>query len=217
MKRFAKIVSTAMLFSLTITSSYAALSEVSCSTDPDFTSNSCNQCFTGGAVAMGDNKGLLTDKWENNSNVDQVLFKEEQDMPKIMGLGGASWAEVKSSDDIDFWQFTADLDTLYDADTLGYTLAPGASVTWIETPLGNAYRLEDNPVVEGGNVGMLTYDIALHSVEDGAPSLDTESHRECVLYTSGNPSERLPETGAEHILLAFVALLLGLGFLKFRK
>jgi len=227
MKNFTKIVSAALLFSCTLTSSYAAVSEVSCSTDQDFTSNSCNQCFTGWSVAVGDNKGLLTDIWQNNSNSDQVLFKEEQEMPQMINLGGANWSEIKASDSVEFWQFTPALDALYDDDNLGYTLAPGASVTWLESTLGSAYQVDSNPVAEGGNVGMLVYDVAVHIVEaDGNIALDTESHRECVLYTSGNSTTpetpvpetpRLPETGPEHILLAFVALLLGFGFLKFRR
>ena len=228
MKNFTKIVSTAMLFSFTLTSSYAALSEVSCSTNQDFTANSCSQCFTGGTVSVGDNKGLLTDIWENNSDANQVLFKEEQEMPQMIALGGANWTEVKASDSVDFWEFTSGLEALYDDDNLGYTLAPGASVTWIESTLGSAYQVVSN-APSGSNAGILAYDIAVHMVEDdGNIALETESHRECVLYTSAGeasaPSEvvvpstpTLPATGPEHMLLALVALLLGFGFLKFRK
>lgn len=226
MKKFAKIVSAVMLFSFSVTSGYAAVVESSCSVNPDFTANSCNQCFTGGSVAEGDNKGLLTDIWENNSDGAQVLFKEEQEMPRIISLGWSTWSEVKASDSVEFWQFTPALDALYDEDNLGYKLDAGSNVTWLESTLGSAYQLVSNPAAEGENVGMLVYDIAVHNVEDdGNLALDTQAHRECVLYTSGNETPetpvpetpRLPETGAEHLLLAFVALLLGFGFLKFRK
>lgn len=228
MKNFTKIVSIVILLSFSFTSSYAAVSEVSCSTNQDFTANSCNQCFTGGSVSVGDNKGLLTDVWENNSTGDQVLFKEEQEMPQMIALGGANWTEVKASDSVDFWQFTSGLEALYDDDTLGYTLAAGASVTWLESTLGSAYQVVSNAAA-GSNAGILAYDIAVHNVEDdGNIALDTENHRECVLYTSAGeastPEEpvipstpNLPETGPEHMLLALVALLLGFGFLKFRK
>jgi len=229
MKCISKIAAGIILASISVTSSYAALTEVSCSTDSDYTANSCNQCFTGGSVNVGDNKGLLTDIWENTSGGDQVLFKEEQEMPKMIALGGTAWSEVTVSDDVNFWQFTPALEALYDDNNLGYTLADGGTVTWLESTLGSAYQLTDSSAAVGSNVGVLAYDIAVHNVEaDGNLSLDTISHRECVMYTAagesvdpGNPSvpqtPKLPETGAEHILLAFVALFLGFGFLKFRR
>lgn len=81
--------------------------------------------------------------------------------------------------------------------------------------------------MEGESVGMLVYDIATHDLEDdGTIDTNTDMHRECVLYTSGEGKDvpptvpenpELPETGPEHILLAVVALLLGFGFLSFRR
>jgi len=226
MKSLTKIVAASLMLAYMTTGTYAAYEEVTCSADAVYGANSCDQCFTGGAVSQGDNKGLLNDVWNNDDSVDQVLFKEEQEMPSIISLGGASWTEVTASDSVDFWTYTQDLDNLYSDDSLGNVLAAGQSVTWIESTVGSAYQLTSNPVAAGGNVWMIVYDIAVHNIEsDGAPSTDAKNHRECVLYTSGagevppvvpeNP--KLPETGAEHILLAFVALILGFGFLKFRN
>ncbi len=228
MNTFFKGLSSVLLVVYMTTSSYAALDVVSCDTSADFSANSCNQCFSGGAVTQGDNKGLLTDIWENTGTADQVLFKEEQEMPKMIALGGSTWTEVKASESVDFWQYTPALDAVYSADDLGYVLAKGASVTWLESTLGSAFQLTTNPVENGKNVGILAYDVAYHTVEaDGTPALDSETHRECVLYTStaGStpvtpttpPPAELPQTGPEHIFLAFVALLLGFGFMKFRK
>jgi LPXTG-motif cell wall-anchored protein len=147
-------------------------------------------------------------------------------MPRIVSLGGASWTEVTASDSVNFWQYTAELDALYDEDNLGYSLAAGQSATWIESTLGSAYQIVSSPAMAGDNVGMIIYDIATHAVEnDGTPALNSDMHRECVLFTSGTPGEppvipetpRLPETGAEHILLLLVAGILGFGFLKFRR
>jgi hypothetical protein len=63
---------------------------------------------------VGENKGLLTDVWENNSENSQLLYKEEQEMPNMISLGGASWSEVKASELVEFWQYTPEFDALYD-------------------------------------------------------------------------------------------------------
>lgn len=226
MKNIKKIFSVVVLSMYLSTSTYGAYEEVTCDTNPAYGAQSCTQCFTGGEVAQGDNKGLLTDIWENNTESDHVLFKEEQEMPQIVSLWGASWAEVKASDSVDFWMYTEDLDAIYEEDTLGYVLSSGETVTWLESTVGSAYQLESNPAPQGDNVGMILYDIVTHEVdEDGIPSTDSDTHRECVLFTSGTPwvtpvipeTPRLPETGAEHLILALVALMLGFGFLKFRN
>lgn len=226
MKNLKKIFSAMILAMYLSTSTYGAYEEVSCDSDPAYWAQSCSQCFTGGEVAQWDNKGLLTDIWENFTESDHVLFKEEQEMPRIVSLGGASWAEVKASDSVDFWMYTSDLDALYEEDALGSVLPSGETVTWIESTVWSAYQLESNPAPQGENVGMILYDIVTHEMDDnGIPATDSDTHRECVLFTSGAPgvtpvipvTPSLPETGAEHLLLALVALMLGFGFLKFRN
>lgn len=226
MKTLGRILSVLLVVVYMTTSSYAAYDVVTCNTDASFAANSCDQCFNGGSVVAGDNKGLLTDVWENNSDSEQILFKEEQETPRIVSLGGASWIELTASDSVEFWQYTAELDAIYDEDNLGYSLAAGESVTWIESTLGSAYQLVSSSAAAGSNVGMIIYDIATHSVDiDGTPALDSDLHRECVLFTSGTPGEEpvvpvtptLPETGAEHIILVLAAMILGFGFLKFRR
>lgn len=64
----------------------------------------------------------------------------------------------------------------------------------------------------------------------GDITLETEEHKECVLYASAGTPEtpitpveqpetpkELPKTGPEHIVLALIALLLGLGILKMTR
>jgi len=227
MKNFTKFCAVVLLGTFSMSSSYAAVETVSCDNNPAYAANACDQCFSGGNVSVGDNKGLLTDAWENNSETSQLLYKEEQDMPNMVALGGASWSEVKASESVDFWQYTPELDALYDEENLGYKLEAGETVTWLESSLGSAYQLVSNPTMEGENVGMLVYDIATHTLDDdGTIDTNTDMHRECVLFTSGESEEvpptvpenpELPQTGPEHILLAVVALLLGFGFLSFRR
>ncbi len=224
---FSAFVLGTLLFSF-VPSSQAAYTELNCNSNPEFAANSCNQCFDGGTVAQGDNKGLLTDLWENTSTAGQVLFKEEQEMPTMIPFNGATWTQVKASEDIAFWNYTEALDALYNEDALGYVLDAGDSVIWLESSLGSAYELTSNSAEAGKSVGILAYDLTTHQMDaDGTPALDGVKHRECVLFTSGNstpvtpvnpePPKELPQTGPEHILLGFVALLLAFGFMKFRK
>jgi hypothetical protein len=226
MKILGRVLTTLLVVAYMTTSSYGAYEVVNCSSNTSFTANSCDQCFNGGAVVAGDNKGLLTDVWENNSDSAQIMFKEEQETPRIISLGGASWTELTVSDSVEFWQYTAELDAIYDENSLGYSLPAGGSVTWIESTLGSAYQLVSSSVNDGDNVGMIIYDTVTHDVDtNGTPTLDSDLHRECVLFTSGTPGEdpvipespTLPETGPEHILLVVVAMLLGFGFLTFKR
>lgn len=206
--------------------SYAAVTTVACSSDATFATNSCGQCFDWGEAVVGDNKGILSDDWTNDGLNSQILFKEEQDMPKIISLGGAIWKEIKASDSVEFWQYTVDLEALYDDENLGYMLDAGNTVTWLESTLGSAYNLEANTAAQGQNIGLITYDIATHEVDAGGDiALDADTHRECVLIKSGTPGQppvvpetpELPQTGPEHIFLALAALLLGFGFLQLRR
>lgn len=207
--------------------SYAAYDVVSCGSSSVFSENSCDQCFSGWSVEVWENKGLLTDDWENATNTDQIMFKEEQEMPQILPLNGATWTEIKASDSVDFWQYTKELEDQYDEDNLGYTLPSGERITWIESTLWSAYQLSSNTAATWENIGMIVYDLAVHDLDNsGNVDLDTKDHRECVLFTSASwdtpavtpeEPERLPDTGAEHILLAVVALMLWFGFLKFRS
>jgi len=132
---------------------------VSCDSNSAFGSNSCDQCFDGGTAAAGDNRGLLTDIWENNSDGSQILYKEEQDMPQILSLGGASWTEVKASDGVDFWQYSPEMEALYSDEESGYVLEAGESVKWLESTLGSAYQLTSNTADQGTPIGIIAYDI----------------------------------------------------------
>ena len=180
-----QVASVLVLMIATTSSSYAAVDTVSCDSDPVFAANSCNQCFNGGSAAEGDNKGFLTDIWENNSDSDQVVYKEEQVMPKMISLGGASWTEIKASDSVDFWQYTPEFEALYSDSDEGYVLGAGKSVTWIESTLGSAYQLSSNSAAAGENIGIIAYDIGVHNIlAGGEPAIETDTYRECVLIKS---------------------------------
>ena len=214
----------------------SAYDEVKCNTDAVFAANSCNQCFTGGAKGEGSNLGFLKDEWVNTSEVDKMLYKEEQEMPKMVNLneGLVSWKEVSGSSI--FWEYTAEFNKLYKSDEEGYVLKKGAKAVWLQSKKGNAITLTKNKVEAWKNVGLLVYPISTHNIsENGDISVDSNVHNECVLFTSGKAApkvavtpgtkpapktiaKKLPKTGPEHyILLMLLAMVLGFGIMKLRK
>jgi len=234
-----KILTALSVLAVSVTGA-SAYDEIQCSTDPVFAANSCNQCFKGWAKWEGDNLGFQKDEWVNSSQVDKMLYKEEQQMPKMINLneGLVSWKSVPWT--AGFWEYTADFNKLYQADEEGYVLPKGQKAIWLQSKKGYAYSLEKNRVEAGKNIGMLVYTIVTHNISDnGDISVDSNSHNECVLFTSGTPkpkaaatpgtkaapkagkkapAKKLPNTGPEHyILLMLLAMVLGFGIMKLRK
>lgn len=214
--------------------STAAYQEIECSTDPIFAANSCSQCFDGGTKWEGANLGFLKDDWVNTSNIDKMLYKEEQEMPKMVNLNPSlvSWAEVPGK--AGFWEYTAQFNKLYRPEEEWYVLGKGQSVTWLQSKTGYAYSLKKNQAEAGKNIGLLVYPIAVHNIADnGDISVDAIEHKECVLFKSGTPEQKapvntgekpkapvkqLPQTGPEHyVLLLMLAMVLGFGITKLRK
>ena len=188
MKNIGKIVSALLLLSVSATNIYASTDTVSCDSNPSFAANSCDQCFVDSeGVAEGEVKGLLTDVWENNSDGAQIVYTQEQDLPQIVALNGASWTEVKASDGVDFWKFSEAFEALYSEDDGGHILEAGQSVRWLESTLGSGYKLDSSPATVGSAVGLIVYDLGVHNIlADGEPAIDIDTHRECVVVNSTN-------------------------------
>jgi len=214
-----------IITAMSISSTYAAFPEISCDTDASFNENACTQCFDGWSVAVWDNLGLLTDDLLNDKANDIIVYKEEQEFPSMVSLSsGASWSQIPSGDG--FWEYTDEFNNLYSEEEDGYIVAQGNEITWLQSKLGYAYTLDSSTAEEGSNVGLLVYKLLSHDVSaDGDITIESEAHNECVLFKSGEPTvppvteepPELPETGAEHILLLILALLIGFGLLRFMK
>ena len=212
----------------------AAYTEVTCTTDPAYEANTCNQCFTADSLAEGANLGLLTDEWMNNSSNDQIVYKEEQKMPFMVNLseGNVTWSQTPGADG--FWEYTPEFNNLFSQKDEGHILKAGQKVTWLKAKLGYAFKLEKNTAPAGSNIGLLVYPFKGHNIlKDGQITLDDKEHRECVLFKSAKaltpvtpinqekpvpqkPVE-LPKTGPEHIVLLLIAMLIGTGLILFRK
>ncbi|MDQ7023095.1 MAG: hypothetical protein Q9M97_06235 [Candidatus Gracilibacteria bacterium] len=168
------------------TLSASAYTEVQCDTDTVFSANSCNQCFTDKDRSEGSYLGELKDEWINNSTSDKILYKIEQEMPKMINLlpSLVQWKQDPSAQD--FWEYPEELNKIYDNDDEGFILSKGKKVTWLKSKKGFTYKLEKNKAAEGKNIGLLTYLITTHNIsEEGSINTDASEHRECVLFKSG--------------------------------
>jgi hypothetical protein len=105
---------TAMSVLAISTLSASAYTTVKCDTDPAFASNSCNECFTDRNRGEGSHLGELKDEWINNSTSDKILYKIEQEMPKMINLSPSlvQWKQNPSSNN--FWEYPQDLNKIYD-------------------------------------------------------------------------------------------------------
>ncbi|MDD5212917.1 MAG: LPXTG cell wall anchor domain-containing protein [Candidatus Gracilibacteria bacterium] len=234
MKKIAFLISLCLMANVAAVS--AAYQTVDCSTSTIFSENSCNQCFDGGEKTTGDNIGMMEDLWKNDSSTDRLIYKEEQEMPKMVNpvSDKVTWSQNPITDK-DFWAFTPELENIYSSGADAYVLKPGASVTWLKSNLGAAYKLDSNKADKGTNIGLLVYPIMTHAVlEDGTPSPETTTHKECVLFKSADankapeptptpvevkapPVKALPKTGPAENMLVILALMLTAGVLYYRR
>ena len=170
---------------MTLWTTSAAYKEIQCTTDPVFAANSCNQCFEGWAKWEGANLGFLKDEWVNSSSTDKILYKEEQEMPRMVNLDPTTtnWKSVPG--EAGFWEYTNEFNALYKDDEEGYILEKGQRVTWLASKTAYAYNLEKSTSAPGKNIGLLVYPLSIHNISDaGDVSVDATTHRECVLFTS---------------------------------
>ena len=213
-------------FLVITTPSFAAYDVVDCSTDPVFSENSCNQCFTWWAKSEGDNIGFLQDVWKNVTDISKILYKEEQIDPSMINLdpSNVNWLQSPAADN--FWTYTDEFNALYSNLEEGYVLPAGKSVVWIKSALSSVYTLDKNTLEKWSNIGLLVYPISTHNIlASGKITIDNEEHRECVLFTSWEASKvqekvipkKLPQTWpSEYILLLILSMILGFGILKFK-
>lgn len=212
--------------------SVSAYETVKCSSNPVFAANSCNECFLGNNKAEWSNLGFLKDEWINSSSVDQIVYKEEQEMPVMKNLSPSlvEWTMNPSSDN--FWKYTDDFNALYSEDEEAYILKVNQKVDWLESNKGFAYTLTKNKETEWKEIGLLVYSLATHAMlKTGEINPDSSIHKECVLFKSSVdktenekapvkkelPEKELPETGPEIYLFLVLALMLAFTILHIRK
>jgi len=106
----------------------------------------------------------MSDDWINDSNLKQIIYKEEQKFPYMVNLseGLVSWSQTPSTEN--FWEYTQEFEDKLDAKEEGYVLAPQEKVTWLKSKLGYAFSLDKNQAVTGDPVGLLIYPIKPHNI-----------------------------------------------------
>ncbi len=223
---FKKILATSLLLA-SFSSSYAATTEIECSTDPVFAEYSCNQCFDGWIKEEGAYIGLLTDVWTNSSENDKIMYKEQQEMPEMVNLNTSKVEWSQTPDSKDFWEYTPEFEALFSEEQDWYVLTAGQSVTWLKSKLSYAFKLDRSETTSWENIGLLVYPILSHTLLDnGELGMSNAPHNECVLFKSAAPWEApkvtppktLPQTGpAEFFLLLILAMILGFGIVRFKN
>ncbi len=219
-----KIIWVLLISTLINTSFVSAYNEIDCSSDIVFESYSCNQCFEWWSKIQWDYIWLLIDDWVNISDKNQLLYKEAQRMPEMVNLdsNNVAWSQTPSAEW--FWEYSDDFNALYSEENFWYILEAWNRVTWLQSKMWYAYKLDNNSATNNANIGLLMYPISTNIIQaDWSVSIDSDEHIECVLFKSSWASEivepetpeRLPDTWpTEYILLLIVAMLLWFGFMR---
>lgn len=205
--------------------------EIQCATQSFFAANSCNQCFDGGKVTVGQKLTGFYDTWTNKNQSEQVAYKGEQSYPEMVNLGGTatSWKAIPD-DAATYWKYGAEIiwvDSLTGSGKQEYTLDPGKTVTFMEADLGASYSLEKTDKKAGEFVGLMKFPVAYHDVSSSGNEGEKLNHVECVAFASvaaAAPAAPKPvpqatavKTGPESFLLIAFALLLSFVFVAYRR
>lgn len=201
---------------------------VSCSSDPSFGVNSCDQCFEG-RVTIGKRITGLYDAWVNNTNSMFVAYKGEQKSPNMVKFGASTWAS-SPADDTKMWKNSSDI--IWDAENNNqFLLAEGTRAKFYEADIGAGYTLEKTDKKPGEVVGMLRFPTVYHTIDmTTADESAPKTHYECVAYklegsevappasTPNTPQPTPPEvtkteTGPETLLLIAAAFFIAFGMM----
>lgn len=177
-------------------SSLGEYKTVACSTNPAFSTNSCDQCFVGGSVKVGENINGLFDNWTNNTPNMLIAYKDEQKLPNMAAFG-STWTS-EPTDPSKFWKSAPDVTWISMSGTGGRLqsiLNPGQKIRFVESELGAKYTLTKTDKKDGELVGLLKYPIVSHMVDTNtAAEGAATTHYECVSYTLSAPVVTPPVT-----------------------
>lgn len=224
-----KILAISIISLFAVSSANWAYTEVACSTDEVFNQNSCNQCFIWENKSVWSHMWFLSDKWINFWTKSMLLYKAEQEDPRMIELNWSTWNQVPDVEN--FWEYTTELNSKYNEENAWYVLTAWESINWLKSSEWYAYNLSKTNAANNENVWLLIYPIITHTLDwvDDI-SLEAIEHRECVLFKSSSeeivvpevPEERepepdLPQTGPEHILLLILAMIAWIVVFKFNR
>lgn len=229
-----KILAFTLLVSATITTTtFAAVGnykEISCDA-AYFANNSCNACFEGKAVSVGDEINGLYDMWSNKNSTEQLIYKDEQVMPSMVTTSAGTTFTANPSDPSLFWKFGPQIiwtDSATGSGKQEFMLDAGKTVRFLEGDIGAAYKLASTDKANGEVVGVLAIPTSYHNIDADGNEGKKQVHIECVSYTNKAavakvvpveivkpaPAPKLTtvKTGPEEMILVAVALLIAAGF-----
>jgi len=170
-------------------SSLGEYSSVECSTNPAFTTNSCDQCFVGGALKVWENINGMFDNWVNNTSNMLIAHRDEQILPNMVAFGSV-WTP-EPSDVSKLWKYSSDITWI--GTRPQFILQPGQKVRFVETDLGGRYTLTSSTKKDGELIGLLRFPVVARAVDnatgnEGSPA----THYQCVSYALSAPAVVAP-------------------------
>ena len=175
-----------------ITLNTYANKEINCSSLDVFSSYNCNQCFDGWKIWKWDKLTFLSDLWTNKSWNPQIMYKEEQFLPKLHNLNNHSFSQ-NPDNNLTFWEYTEELNWLYNDIFDGYVLDNNSDVEFIKSSLWSSYTL-NTTWTEWDNVWLLVYELISHNIIEDEINFNDFPHKECVLYRYWEKEETVETT-----------------------
>ncbi len=159
---------------------------IACTTNPAFTANSCNLCYDGGNVKVGERLTGLFDTWTNANSTAQLLYKDEQMMPDIKNLGGGSteWSSTPNEND-KVWRYTTEVVWTPSSATGSrsqFFLMPNDKVKFLEADTGAGYNLVKTDKKSGDAVGLVRYPTIYRNIDEAGNESEKQTNYECVIY-----------------------------------
>lgn len=208
--------------------------EVACSTDAAYAANSCNQCFVGKSVKVGQRLTDLFDNWTNTTPNILVAYKNEQKTPNLVSFD-SKWTP-SSADETKMWKSSSDVVWTPGTDSKGdsYMLTAGQKIRFIQSDLGAGYTLDSTNKKNGDMVALIRFPVVYRTMDatSGVSSADSTTHYECVSYnldapvttvtptpdkqktTTPPPAATKTETGpAETLVLIIAAFFIAFGLM----
>ena len=201
---------------------------VSCSSNSAFSINSCDQCFDGGTVKVGEKLTGLFDNWTNSSTTTLAAYKDEQKTPNMVRFGNTTWTTTPASE-ANVWKYPLDIQWITPSGETKaqFLLTAGQKVKFLEAELGAGYTLDKTDKKAGDLVGMLRFPVVFHTIDASANEGAATTHYECVAYKLGaaaapaasgavtpTPAEvTQTKTGPETLLLIAAAFFIAFGMM----
>lgn len=163
--------------------------EVACSSDAIFGQNTCDQCFRGRAVKVGDRLTGLSDNWNNSSANILIAVKDEQKTPNMVAVNSV-WTPT-SADESKMWVSSPEIAWI--PGTSGkdeFTLMANQKVKFMQTDLGAGYTLTSSTKNHGDVIGLLKFPVVYYTMDVNTATRSTapQTHYECVTYTLDAPA-----------------------------